>query len=75
MMDNTTKHMVLSDGVAYVEAPEGFVVCQGCVFSLRRDVGMCEEAARVADRVFGRNCVTSDIRYIKADPQPQKVEG
>ena len=67
------KHMVLSDGVARVEAPPLFGGCGGC--DLLR-TALCRDEVREASiEAFGGSCFKRNVIYIKADPQPVKVEG
>lgn len=73
-------HMVLSDGVAYVEAPDPQdlgdceLVCDRCALVEKTD--LCYEAVTsMAPLCFGADCNDRLVIYIKADPQPQKAEG
>ena len=68
------KHMILRDGVAYVEAPGAGPdahACTGCHLRFKKT---CGESVGVARAAFGRSCLESDddFIYIKADTQPAK---
>jgi len=72
-------HMVLSDGVAYVEKPEQNAdSCKGCAFDgsprCSQDDGG-DEVFHESLNVFGDECFIRGVIYIKADPQPVKAEG
>jgi hypothetical protein len=69
-------HMILSDGVAYVEAHEPPIntsvlssLCIGCEF-INSD-SKCDEAFEKSPRAFDGNCRKRRVIYIKADPQPK----
>ena len=70
-----TKRMVLSDGVAYVEAPKhiGGWVCDGC--ELASNHRLCALSEQLSVDTFGGDCDERKVIYIKADPQPVKAEG
>lgn len=68
------KTMVLSDGVAYVEAPEPDPsridnCCADCDLHM---TPLCDESTLPSIEVFGGDCCEREVIYIKADPQPVK---
>jgi hypothetical protein len=75
------KHMILSDGVARVEAkapmsPDKTPLCNGCDFYMTHRNHLCHEAVQgPSKKAFGGDCVSRNVIYIKADPQPVKAEG
>lgn len=69
------KTMTLSDGVAYVEAPDEtedgrYLTCGAC--ALRPGGELCDESIDVSEILFGGACGVRNVIYIKADPQPVK---
>lgn len=71
-----TKHMILSDGVAYVEAPAKNIAAKGvlgvCANCSLLPLNLCAQAIDgAAATSFGGDCQDRDVIYIKADPQPK----
>lgn len=62
--------MTLSDVEAHDTLPADKSVCRGCNF--KSSLSGCIEARRKGIETFGGDCITRQVIYIKAAPQPVK---